>query len=57
MLGVYEPVDAANIAGKHLLLVDDILTTGATLGECTRVLKAAGAADVVCLTLAMARDE
>lgn len=57
VLGVYEPVDAANIAGKHLLLVDDILTTGATLGECTRVLKAAGAADVVCLTLAMARDE
>ena len=57
VLGVYEPVDAANIAGKRLLLVDDILTTGATLGECTRVLKAAGAADVVCLTLAMARDE
>lgn len=57
VLGVYEPVDAANIAGKRLLLVDNILTTGATLGECTRVLKAAGAADVVCLTLAMARDE
>ena len=57
VLGVYEPVDAANIAGKRLLLVDDILTTGATLGECTRVLKAAGVADVVCLTLAMARDE
>ena len=57
VLGVYEPVDAANIAGKRFLLVDDILTTGATLGECTRVLKAAGAADVVCLTLAMARDE
>ena len=57
VLGVYEPVDAANIAGKRLLLVDDILTTGATLGECTRGMKAAGAADVVCLTLAMARGE
>ena len=40
----------------HVLLVDDIITTGATLTECVRVLKAAGAADVVCLTLAMARD-
>ena len=50
---VYEPVSPADIAGKRFLLVDDILTTGATLGECVRVLKAAGAADVVCLTLAM----
>ena len=53
VLGVYEPVSPADIAGKRFLLVDDILTTGATLGECVRVLKAAGAADVVCLTLAM----
>ena len=43
-------------AGKRFLLIDDIVTTGATLAECVRVLKAAGAADVVCLTLAMARD-
>ena len=53
VLGVYEPVSPADIAGRRFLLVDDILTTGATLGECVRVLKAAGAADVVCLTLAM----
>ena len=43
-------------AGKRLLLVDDICTTGATLGECARVLKAAGAAEVLCLTLAMVRE-
>ena len=56
VLGVYDPVKPADIAGKRFLLVDDILTTGATLGECVRVLKAAGAADVVCLTLAATRE-
>ncbi len=56
VLGVYEAVKPADIAGKRFLLVDDILTTGATLGECVRVLKAAGAADVVCLTLAAVRE-
>jgi competence protein ComFC len=55
VLGVYQAVDTAQFAGKRLLLVDDILTTGATLSECVRVLKAAGAADVVCLTLARKR--
>ena len=56
VLGVYEAVKPADIAGKRFLLVDDILTTGATLGECVRVLKAAGAAEVVCLTLAATRE-
>ena len=55
VLGVYEPADAGVIAGKRWLLVDDIITTGATLSECVRVLKEAGAADVVCLTLASTR--
>ncbi|MBE6990741.1 MAG: ComF family protein [Ruminococcaceae bacterium] len=55
VLGVYETADPAAIAGKRWLLVDDIVTTGATLAECVRVLKEAGAADVVCLTLAAAR--
>ena len=54
VLGVYEAVDPAAIAGKRWLLVDDVVTTGATLTECVRVLKEAGAADVVCLTLAAA---
>jgi len=55
VLGVYEAVKGADIAGKRWLLVDDVITTGATLAECARVLKEAGAADVVCLTLATTR--
>ena len=53
VIGVYETVDPAQIAGKRFLLVDDIFTTGATLSECARLLKDAGAADVLCLTLAI----
>ena len=54
VLGVYEAVKPERFAGKRLLLIDDIRTTGATLAECVRVLKEAGAADVLCLTLAAA---
>ena len=42
---------------QRILLVDDIITTGATLTECVRVLKAAGAVEVVCLTLAATRAD
>lgn len=40
------------VAGRHVVLVDDILTTGATVGECARVLREAGAATVGVLTVA-----
>lgn len=43
---------AALIEGKRILLVDDVLTTGATLGECVRVLRQSGAAGVDVVTLA-----
>lgn len=56
VLGVYEPVDQKQIGGKRILLVDDICTSGATLTECIRVLQEAGAADVVCVVLALARE-
>ena len=56
VLGVYEAVGAEQIAGARILLIDDILTTGATLRECVRVLGEAGAKSVLCATLA-ASDE
>ena len=55
VLGVYEAV-RENVVGRRILLLDDILTTGATLNECVRVLREAGAAEVVCLTLARTRE-
>jgi ComF family protein len=42
------------IAGQRVLLIDDLFTTGATLGECARALRRAGAEEVRVLTLARA---
>jgi ComF family protein len=46
----------ALVAGKTILLVDDVRTTGATLAACTEVLKAAGAARVNVLTFALVKE-
>lgn len=43
-----------NLTGRRICLVDDIKTTGATLNECAKVLKQAGASKVFALVLAVA---
>jgi ComF family protein len=43
---------SARVAGRHVLVVDDVLTTGATLDACARALRAAGARRVGALTVA-----
>jgi len=53
------PRHAPALAGKSILLIDDVFTSGATLNECARVLKKEGRAEKTCvLTLArVTRDE
>jgi ComF family protein len=45
-------VDA--VKNRSILLIDDVFTTGATINECAKVLKQAGATRVMALTLARA---
>ena len=54
VLGVYQIVDPELVRGKRVLLLDDIITTGATAGECARVLLTAGAKEVHCGCVAVA---
>lgn len=46
------PRHAAEVAGRHVILIDDVFTTGATAAACTRTLLRAGAAQVSIATLA-----
>lgn len=52
VLNAFRPIHKEAIVGKRILLIDDVITTGATLSECSRVLLTAGAAQVVCATFA-----
>jgi ComF family protein len=50
--GAFRVRHTAAVQSRHLLLVDDVFTTGSTVDECARVLRQAGAASVRVATVA-----
>ena len=57
VLGVYRVARNADLRDKRVLLLDDIITTGATAGECARVLLTAGAREVHLGAIAAAQSQ
>ena len=57
ILGAFQVIDPVSIRDKRILLLDDIITTGATAGECARVLLTAGAKEVDCAFVAAAKEQ
>jgi ComF family protein len=55
--GAFRVAQPEAVRGREVLLVDDIMTTGATANECSRVLLRAGAAKVWVATVAKAQPE
>lgn len=55
--GAFAVVRSDRIQGRIILLVDDVMTTGTTAGECARVLLRAGAKEVFVATVARATKE
>ena len=57
VLGAYAVQADVVLSGKKILLLDDIVTTGATAGEAARVLLTAGASQVHLAVIARANHE
>lgn len=49
--GVYKAINKEKIFNNRIILIDDIYTTGATMNECAKELKLAGAKEVIAMTV------
>jgi ComF family protein len=52
MLGAFSVPDPAQVFNRHVILIDDVVTTGATLFAAREALLDAGASDVLCVAVA-----
>ena len=52
LIGAFEVTSNEDIKNKRVLLIDDVMTTGATIDECTKVLKKSGVKEIIVLTIA-----
>lgn len=52
LIGAFEVTSNEDIKNKRVLLIDDVMTTGATIGECTKILKKSGVKEIIVLTIA-----
>jgi len=50
--GIFFCPNPSVVAGRDIILIDDVCTSGATLNECARILKTAGGAKVTALVVA-----
>ena len=57
VVNAYRATNVEQWKGKRVLVVDDVITSGATLSECCRILKTAGAASLVCASFAAAKKQ
>ncbi len=57
VLGAYKVIQPEVLWGKRVLLLDDVITTGATAGECARMLLTAGAREVYVGAVAVVRHD
>ena len=57
VLGAFKCADKSGLCGKRVLLIDDILTTGATASECARMLFESKCREVYLATVAKTREK